>query len=263
MKVLSFDVGIKNLAYCLYDKDAAKIEAWEVYGVDPATTRDFEKLCPEVMRTLEERRSVFDAADVVVVERQPGKNRKMKIVETYLHAYFVLRGKVVVLYSPSNKLRGEDAGMHGTSKYHLRKKKSVHLVDDLLEAGSEFAALFAASKKKDDLSDCLLQAIAFCKEPGNTAVKEERQVRARKPTAAQERKKRYSKANIKYLIEGIVERDEAKGVFVMNNDEENEDAALVHVIESDAALRNSILRFYSSARACIGALEIKTTKDAR
>ena len=251
MKIVSFDVGVKNLAYCAL-RDDGGIEAWEVYGVDPSTTREPEKLCPEVARTLDERwPTAFRDADVVVIERQPGKNRKMKTVEAYLHMYFAVRGKRVVLFSPSKKLAGEDAGMHGKSKYHLRKKTSVILVDDLLkdERNAAFTDFFKNSKKKDDLADCLMQGLAFFREGPSTIA---HPVRARKPTANQERTKRYTKANIKYLIDAI---DTSTVLEIFDGDEEEgAKRALIRVVEKDVDLRKAVLRHYATVRACLDSL---------
>ena len=251
MKIVSFDVGVKNLAYCAL-RDDGGIEAWEVYGMDPSTTREPEKLCPEVARTLDERwPTAFLDADVVVIERQPGKNRKMKTVEAYLHMYFAVRGKRVVLFSPSKKLEGEDAGMHGKSKYHLRKKTSVLLVDDLLkdERNAAFTDFFKNSKKKDDLADCLMQGLAFFREGGPRFA---HPVRARKPTANQERTKRYTKANIKYLIDAI---DTSTVLEIFDGDEEEgAKRALIRVVEKDVDLRKAVLRHYATVRACLDSL---------
>lgn len=254
MKIVSFDVGVKNLAYCAL-RDDGGIEAWEVYGMDPSTTREPEKLCPEIARTLDERwPTAFRDADLVVVERQPGKNRKMKIVEAYLHMYFAVRGKRVVLFSPAKKLEGEDAGMHGKSKYHLRKKTSVALVDDLLkaDANAAFADFFKNSKKKDDLADCLMQGLAFFRSGGDATTKTAHPVRARKPTANQERTKRYTKANIKYLIDAI----DTSGVVEIFDGDEEEGAkrALIRAIERNDDLRKAILRYYATVRACLDSL---------
>lgn len=259
MKIVSFDVGVKNLAYCAM-RDDGTIEAWEVYGMDPSTTREPEKLCPEVARTLDERwPTAFRDADVVVVERQPGKNRKMKTMEAYLHMYFAVRNKRVVLFSPAKKLEGEDAGMHGKSKYHLRKKTSVGLAEvDLSVRNAAFADFFKNSKKKDDLADCFMQGLAFFRSDGASTKKTaDHPVRARKPTANQERTKRYTKANIKYLIDAI----DASGVVMIFDGDENEEErakrALIHVVEKNADLRKSILRYYATVRACLDALYYK------
>ena len=187
----------------------------------------------------------------MVIERQPGKNRKMKTVEAYLHMYFAVRGKRVVLFSPSKKLAGEDAGMHGKSKYHLRKKTSVILVDDLLkdERNAAFTDFFKNSKKKDDLADCLMQGLAFFREGPSTIA---HPVRARKPTANQERTKRYTKANIKYLIDAI---DTSTVLEIFDGDEEEgAKRALIRVVEKDVDLRKAVLRHYATVRACLDSL---------
>ena len=187
MRVLSFDCGLKTLAWCLYDANGAgAVLRWDVVDAlagSPASLPHLEALA----RLLDVRSGdLFQAAFEglgeherahVVIERQPGRNASMRAVEAMLHAFFVIRGKLdreraglrpldtVCTFSPRLKLSGEPAaqGLRGKRHYADRKKLAVLRARQLpaVTGSPEWSAWFDGKKKKDDAADSLLQAVAY------------------------------------------------------------------------------------------------------
>ena len=207
MKVVSFDVGTKNLAYCLIE--GHNIISWKVIDIQ---YRNNEDLCNRVVATLDQNPEVLDA-DVALIEKQPSKNNKMRIVEALLNAYFVIKGvnsdssniAKSVVYSSKHKLG--DTNLRGKPNYRERKKLGMTRCEQFLkqtEQPDDIQTLYQMSKKKDDLADSLLQALSYVKDD---TIKEiegldldtSSTISARKPTKKQE-SKMYSKSNLKYIF---------------------------------------------------------------
>ena len=129
MKLISFDVGIKNLAYCLLNND--KIEDWGIINIsiDPVCdicdksakkTCENIKLCTthtklkkykdkkmknipkinnnifelgkNIVQKLDEKENFLNV-DIVCIENQPAlKNPTMKTVQMILYSYFLING---------------------------------------------------------------------------------------------------------------------------------------------------------------------------
>jgi hypothetical protein len=85
--ILSIDVGIRNLAMCMLDETSNLIVQWDVSGVPPEHK---DGLFVSLRDHLDDKPWVLQA-DTVLIEKQPDKNRKMKMVEHFLHTYFVIR----------------------------------------------------------------------------------------------------------------------------------------------------------------------------
>tara|TARA_B100001094_G_scaffold310830_1_gene345874 strand:- start:2734 stop:3480 length:747 start_codon:yes stop_codon:yes gene_type:complete len=200
MYILSFDVGLKNLAYCIYDTVNDKIQKW---SVDTIISQKNEDTCRSLVRHLDSI-SLQDNVSVVLIEKQPSKNNKMRIIEALLNAYFVIKKPElkIIVYSAKHKL-GSDT-FKGKHMYKERKNLSVNRCNHYLKnKQSEYLDFFQKSKKKDDLADSLLQVLSYCKrdnfETPEEGIENICKVSMRKPTASQE-KKGYSKSNLKYLI---------------------------------------------------------------
>jgi len=174
MIILSFDVGIVNLAYCIYDSSINKILHWEVISLE--NTKDHSVLHLNLIKSLDSRTHLIENTEVVLIEKQPSFNPKMRIIAGCLQTYFFIRGmidsnnstiKSVKFFSPKNKLKchsGEDIIVSGKSKYLQTKKAGIMITKQKLEEYSEseeIIRIFENSKKKDDLADCYLQAITY------------------------------------------------------------------------------------------------------
>ena len=178
MKILSFDVGIKNLAYCVLDS-SHKIYHWGVINVLEGITT--KKVDPDMTTNL-----VFDKLDAlpdianvdrVVIENQPSlKNPKMKTMQIIILSYFVNRQRTsntsiqkIDCFAPRNKLniyqaprRNEiEEAITCKSVYSRTKKMSVEFTKDMISDQTEWLALISNSKKKDDLADSFIQGACY------------------------------------------------------------------------------------------------------
>jgi hypothetical protein len=194
--MLSIDVGIKNLAKCVIDSDK-KIRYWEVSGVPPLHKDGLFK-CMKLH--LDERKEHFEHVKTVVIEKQPNKNAGMKSIEHFIHAYFLVHGKEVVIYDARHKI----PDITGPSNYKKRKNAAVERCREFIkENNEEWVDFFDKHKKKDDLADTVMQALAYM----NTEDKVEPTNKPRKPTENQKLTK-YSKANLAYIVKNGLEQDD-------------------------------------------------------
>ena len=176
MKILSFDVGIVNLAYCIFDSVSSKITHWEVITLNNHT--DYNKIYINLINELDARTHLINEINTVLIEKQPSFNPKMRIIAGCLQTYFIIRGivdnpqnpiKSVKFFSPKHKLKcynGPEIILESKAKgkYARTKKTGILICEYKMKEYSEsneMIQLFKESKKKDDLSDCYLQAITY------------------------------------------------------------------------------------------------------
>jgi hypothetical protein len=189
MKVLSFDVGIVNLAYCIVESESTpKILQWEIIELSKKgntfsahiATSGVAELYLTLIKELDRRPELLET-DIVLIEKQPSFNPKMRIIAGALQTYFYIRGvvdkiehpvKSVEFFSPKHKLKcysgpeidiSSKNGKIVKGKYAQTKKMGVAIARSKLEEYNEtnFLTFFENSKKKDDLSDCYLQALTY------------------------------------------------------------------------------------------------------
>ena len=112
-RILSFDVGVRNLAYCVLEvSDSSEessfsrrvsIEEWDVIDVG-GDVRDCERCCARLTRLLRERFGTT-REDVVLVERQPrGRNLMMMTVQVGLGIFFNYKDRRVHFINAYHKL---------------------------------------------------------------------------------------------------------------------------------------------------------------
>jgi len=156
MYTTSIDVGTKNLAYVIISDDFQIIE-WDVVTIPQTSTKS-------VIKCL---REMFIEKDIttVLIEKQPSRNVKMRVFENTLGVFFEMSGFPRVLhYSAKYKLGDIGKTIKGRVNYNLRKKYSIQMCRQFLKENDDLASyskLFESHKKKDDLSDCLLQFISY------------------------------------------------------------------------------------------------------
>lgn len=185
--IISFDIGIKNLACCVIEASAnkddtnAKVLMWyiisladkkeKIPAVGELSLRLFAEL-DELVETLGPERVI----DTVIVENQPSKiNGSMKTVQMMIYSYFQLRrhweGRVldVIMVSARGKLQGHDwceAQIPATDKtgYELNKWRAVRIAECYIKGDARLESIFCSYNKKDDMSDSMLQCIAWLRK---------------------------------------------------------------------------------------------------
>jgi len=202
--LLSIDCGIKNLAMCLIDPLTKKIHQWDVSGVPP---KHADGIFPCMVRHLNAKPWILEAK-TVLIEKQPDRNRAMKGIENLLHTYFLIKEKDVVIWDARHKI--PDHAGAGKAMYAKRKKASVERARAFIAEGNEnWIKFFDEHKKKDDLSDTVMQALSFIeKRPTDdgTVTRKPKKVAPRKPTDNQKNTK-YSKANLAWLVKTGAKQD--------------------------------------------------------
>jgi len=153
MKLLSWDVGIYNLSYCILEKNdetkEIKIIDWNIVNLvdSEKMKKDRNALFENIPRKLHELPQLLDV-DGVVIENQPSlKNPQMKSIQMILYSYFLILGKVIGnseitksyiqnidFCSASNKLKVYDGPKIVLPEKKSRtKKKNEELIDNKTE----------------------------------------------------------------------------------------------------------------------------------
>jgi hypothetical protein len=150
MRLLSWDVGIYNLSYCMLEKNdltnEIKIVDWDIVNLvdNEAMKKNINLLFENIPRKLNERPHLLNN-DVVVIENQPSlKNPKMKSVQMILYSYFVILGKIngngdkstsyidkIEFCSASNKLKVYDGPKIILEEKVSKRKKAIVKVDTI------------------------------------------------------------------------------------------------------------------------------------
>ena len=196
--ILSIDVGIRNLAMCQFDETSNLVVQWDVSGIPPEHK---DGIYVSLRKHLDERPWVL-SVDTILIEKQPDRNKKMKTVENFLHAYFVIKAPQAETIVYDARFKIPDVSGPGRAQYNKRKKASIDRCRIFLESNgvnAHWLPIFDASKKKDDLADTVMQAISFTKRIEPIATRSPpKKLAARKPNDNQVRTK-YSKSNLTWL----------------------------------------------------------------
>jgi hypothetical protein len=164
--VVSIDVGSRNLGLCVLElqlndtNDTAKLLDLCVLQCTSVKRATIARACTDLFKALDSYgvggRGWGDVA-VVLIERQPPRNTKTKVLSHCLQMYAMQRGVRVEFCSAKLKLKS--VGRSSKYSYTDRKKKAVELASRYL-IGTPFYTQFAGMRKKDDAADALLQALA-------------------------------------------------------------------------------------------------------
>ncbi len=129
MKILSWDVGIHHLSYCILERNdefeneegeinnKISIRKWGIIDLaeDPIQKKNMTYIFENIPRKLDEIPELLSNIDIVCIENQPTlKNPTMKTIQVILYSYFLIRGKTdnkeypvrqISFISATNKLK--------------------------------------------------------------------------------------------------------------------------------------------------------------
>lgn len=178
MRIVSFDCGYKNLAFVVIERNGSTLDVVDWRCVDTQRAGFDPVSC--VLAALNELDLV--ECDTVLIETQPRfAPRNMRIAHS-IAAFFLLRKRidldepVTVEYvhaSLKNRLvpRVEPHTKPGVTRKYVRYKSNklsaIEACAGLVaKSGSpRLISMWDGCEKKDDLADCLLQAIAWSGVP--------------------------------------------------------------------------------------------------
>ena len=205
MKILSIDVGIINLAYCILNEEKVILH-WEVITLCNGTVIEN---CYDMIKQFNERKHLLDI-DTLLIEKQPSVNPKMRVMAQSIRSYFMIKSidydkKIKIIdWSPKHKLKCYDGPVPEwkvKSEYSKRKKTAVFQCKQLVNLQSlEMQNKFDKErKKKDDLADSFLQGLSYIMF-NDSKKKNSSVIIQRAPTSKQKKYNKYSKNNLKFLV---------------------------------------------------------------
>jgi hypothetical protein len=193
MIYVSFDIGVKNLALCIINRDdltnKLEIIEWriialaeskkEIKGIEDITERIYIEM-DNVIGELKENN--INIIDYVLIENQPSNlNGIMKTIQHIIYGYFSLikywdkEVNNVILINASLKTKHHNYIINidknsddpknkkgfRREKYKNNKLLSIELCKEYIKDDENLKKIFNENKKKDDLSDACLQAISY------------------------------------------------------------------------------------------------------
>lgn len=149
MKILSWDVGIINLSYCIIDFNEESKEKniikWGIINLieNPEMKKNMTLVFENIPKKLHENEFLLDV-DGVVIENQPSlKNPKMKSIQMVVYSYFLMYGKVLNINenkikfidfcNASNKLKVYKGPIILIENLKKKKVKNNSLITDFVE----------------------------------------------------------------------------------------------------------------------------------
>jgi hypothetical protein len=179
MRVLSFDVGTKNLAYCDVNVDKTfTINSWAVLNCVPSELNVNETsladLVPYFVKMIQDNVCLWNTAeyDYILIENQPmggrgsARNLKTKVLSHILQGLLMPYTKNPIQFvHPGLKLK-DMPRPEGKSSYRENKQYAIKKTLELLECdeclSKESVKIISQKKtKKDDLADAFLQGYYF------------------------------------------------------------------------------------------------------
>lgn len=179
MKILSIDIGIKNLSFCILEINedlTIKICNWE--NINISSEFDIKKEKNELFENIPivlDKYSYLLDVNEIIIENQPSlKNPIMKSIQIIIYTYFLIKGfhnndssiNKIIFYSANNKLKiydGPKIECKLKNKYSQSKFLGKEYAKYFLNNNKEKLDYLLNNKKKDDLADCFLQGLSYLK----------------------------------------------------------------------------------------------------
>lgn len=197
MLYISFDIGIKNLGFCILNEIDNKVSIIDWRIITLSETKKYKNInelsetlyfeLDNIIGQLEDLG--FSKIDVVLIENQPSKiNGIMKMIEMLIFSYFNLLKHWdniidnIILINPMYKLQNHsfipsskniiiNKKLDRRDKYKFNKSDAIEVCKYYISNDESLLSFFNSHKKKDDLSDSCIQVLSYIRKNGNNIEK--------------------------------------------------------------------------------------------
>jgi hypothetical protein len=185
--LLSFDVGIRNLAVCkvvIEPNEELQILHWDVMDVLETVEAEKKMSIPDTAKHMvdtllrnEEALLHNPQPTAILIEQQPGGkfvNVGMKALSHVLQTFMYMKASHIPIHFVSARKKLQKAESHEkgtapkkryTSNKQFAKETALELLNTRVLNKEEALTIFNKRAKKDDLADALLQAVSFSAPP--------------------------------------------------------------------------------------------------
>jgi hypothetical protein len=177
IQLLSFDIGIKNMAYCITKiQDDNKFKVISLEKVDLNSSGNIQKLIDNTIEFLDNiiNDPIIDINHKLIILIECQMTSIMRTIQTCINTYFKVVNKhqrldIETIYvSPKHKLKLMDKfpDIITSSKYKQNKLDAIFYTTHLLTNIDEFKDIdimniININKKKDDLCDAYLMCVYY------------------------------------------------------------------------------------------------------
>jgi|694.fasta_scaffold05438_18 hypothetical protein len=178
VQLLSFDIGIKNMAYCFIKINQDKsINFCNLNKIDLNIPKksNIQNIIDNTIDFLDitiNQDLTIDNNDKLIILIECQMTSIMKTIQTTINTYFKLIGRFsgfdieTIYLSPKHKLNiiNKYEGKIDKSKYKQNKLEAIYFCKYLLENvyhNQSFLDIYNSHKKKDDISDAYLMCIYY------------------------------------------------------------------------------------------------------
>ncbi len=181
VQVLSFDIGIKNMAYCYVRVIDGKMDFLNLNKIDlnlskKANNQMIIDNTIEFLDNLITQELNIDTSDKLVVLIECQMTSVMKCIQTTINTYFKMIHRYesydieTIFLSPKHKLNiiNKYQDKMASTSYKQNKMDAIYFTKYLLENtykeldnDSSFLNIYQGMKKKDDISDAFLMIIYY------------------------------------------------------------------------------------------------------
>lgn len=172
--LLSFDIGIKNMAYCYTTINNSIFNIVKINKIDlNCNNKDYQSIIDNTIEFLDILMSdlfIIDEELIILIECQMTAN--MRCIQTTINAYFKIISKhqnmniKTVYVSPKHKLKliTKYSDIIVNDKHKQNKIDAIYYTQYLLQnnyENKEILDFINSHKKKDDLSDAFLMCVYY------------------------------------------------------------------------------------------------------
>lgn len=154
--LLSIDIGIKNFAYCVFNKNDNYIITFN--DVELKNTKEPISTTHTIITQMDSLLINYNI-QTVIIEQQVINNVKAMNIQYILLTYCEMKNIKSFLFNPKNKFKFEKDKL----SYRQRKQKSIEYCMNILKHIKVIDATkeFNEFVKKDDIADAIVMAVFY------------------------------------------------------------------------------------------------------